>query len=87
MSTTTTRPTWAGPSFRANPNLGATIVAVTVASVVPMLFPNVAGAISTAAMVRLPLVLIPGFFVPGYLILHLIALAQARRAASALPWR
>jgi hypothetical protein len=63
------------------------IVAVTVASAVPMLFPNGAGAISTAAMARLPLVLIPGFFVPGFLILHLIALAQARRAASATPSR
>jgi hypothetical protein len=57
------------------------IVAVTVAAAVPLLFPNVVGAISTAAMARLPLVLIPGFFVPGYLILHVIALAQARRAA------
>jgi hypothetical protein len=63
------------------------IVAVTVAAAVPLLFPNVAGAISTAAMARLPLVLIPGFFVPGYLILHVIALAQARRAASAPPSR
>ena len=54
------------------------IVAITVGAAVPLLFPN--GAISTAAMARLPLVLIPGFFVPGYLILHLIALAQARRS-------
>ena len=36
------------------------IVAVTVAAAVPLLFPNVVGAISTAAMARLPLVLIPG---------------------------
>ena len=57
------------------------IVAVTVAAAVPLLFPNGVGAISTAAMARLPLVLIPGLFVPGYLILHVIALAQARRAA------
>ena len=63
------------------------IVAVTVAAAVPLLFPNVGGAISTAAMARLPLVLIPGFFVPGYLILHLIALAQARRAAWEPPSR
>ena len=61
------------------------IVAVTVAAAVPLLFPN--GAISTAAMTRFPLVLIPGFFVPGYLILHLIALAQVRRAASEPPSR
>ena len=57
------------------------IVAVSLAATVPLLFPN--GAVSTAAMARLPLVLIPGFFVPGFVILHLIALAQARRAASA----
>jgi hypothetical protein len=58
------------------------VVAVTAGAVVPLLFPNVVSAIPTGAMTRLPLVLIPGFFVPGYLILHAIALAQARRAAS-----
>jgi len=57
------------------------VVAVSVGAVVPLLFPSVAGAITTAAMARLPLVLIPGFFVPGFLILHGIALGQARRAA------
>jgi hypothetical protein len=60
------------------------IVAVSVGAVVPLLFPNVISSIPTDAMTRLPLVLIPGFFVPGYLILHVIALARARRAASAL---
>jgi hypothetical protein len=59
------------------------LVAVTVASVVPILFPTLDGAASTDAMARLPLVLIPGFLVPGFLILHLIALTQARRAAPA----
>ena len=59
------------------------VVAVTVGAVVPLLFPSVAGAIPTGAMTRLPLVLIPGFFVPGYIIMHVIALAQARRAAAA----
>ena len=57
------------------------IVAVTVGAVVPLLFPNVISSIPTGAMTRLPLVLIPGFFVPGYIILHVIALAHARRAA------
>ena len=57
------------------------IVAVSVGAVVPLLFPNVISSIPTDAMARLPLVLIPGFFVPGYLILHVIALAHARRAA------
>jgi hypothetical protein len=59
------------------------IVAVTVGAAVPLLFPNVSGSITTDAMARLPLVLIPGFFVPGYIILHVIALAHARHAASA----
>lgn len=59
------------------------IVAVTVGAVVPLLFPHVNSAIPTGAMTQLPLVLIPGFFVPGYIILHVIALAHARRAASA----
>ena len=59
------------------------IVAVTVGAAVPLLFPNLVGAIPTSAMTRLPLVLIPAFFVPGYLILHVIALAQSRGATSA----
>jgi hypothetical protein len=57
------------------------IVAVSIGAVVPLLFPGVVGEISTSAMTRLPLVLIPGFFVPGYLILHAIALLQTRPAA------
>ena len=59
------------------------VVAVTVAAAVPLLFPDGVGAISSAAMTRLPLVLVPGFFVPGFLILHLIALAQAQAYRSA----
>ena len=55
------------------------VVAVTAGAVVPLLFPSLVGTAPTGAMARLPLVLIPGFFVPGYLILHTIALAQARR--------
>ena len=57
------------------------IVAVSVGAVVPLLFPNVVSAIPMDAMTRLPLVLIPGFFVPAYIVLHVIALAQSRRAA------
>jgi hypothetical protein len=58
------------------------LLAVTLGAVVPLLFPGVAAAIPTDAMARLPLALIPGFFVPGYLIMHAIALAQARHAAA-----
>jgi hypothetical protein len=54
------------------------LVAVSAGAAVPLLFPNAASATSMDAMARLPLVLIPGFFVPGFLILHLTALAQAR---------
>ena len=61
------------------------VVAVSVGAVVPLLFPNAVSAIPTGAMTRLPLVLIPGFFVPGYLILHVIALAQARLTAAYVP--
>jgi hypothetical protein len=59
------------------------VVAVTAGAVVPLLFPGVLSDVPTGAMTRLPLVLIPGFFVPGYVILHVVALAQARRAVSA----
>jgi hypothetical protein len=79
------------PGFAASPRfvtwnvLGILdlLVAVTVGAAVPLLFPNVGSAIPTGAMTRIPLVLIPGFFVPGYLILHVIALAQSRHAAPA----
>jgi hypothetical protein len=41
--------------------------------------PVAAGA--TAPMAHLPLVLVPAFFVPAFVLLHLAALAQARRFA------
>jgi hypothetical protein len=58
------------------------VVAVSMGALVPLLFPGLVGAGPGEALARLPLVLIPGFFVPGYLILHVIALVQARRTAS-----
>jgi len=45
--------------------------------VVPGLVP-----VTTAVMAQMPLVLIPGFFVPLFIMLHLAALFQARRAAA-----
>ena len=42
-----------------------------------------AGEVTTAPMARLPLVLIPGYFVPLFVMLHLAALLQARRLATA----
>jgi hypothetical protein len=40
------------------------------------------GAVTTAPMARLPLVLIPAYLVPLFIMLHLAALLQARRIAS-----
>jgi hypothetical protein len=39
------------------------------------------GNITTAAMARLPLVLIPTYLVPFFIMLHFSALAQARQLA------
>jgi len=54
-------------------------VAVSIGALVPLLAPHLYGAVSTAPMAQLPLVLIPTYFVPMFLILHLTALFQARR--------
>jgi hypothetical protein len=54
-------------------------VAVSIGALVPLLAPNLYGAVSTAPMTQLPLVLIPTYLVPTFLILHLTALFQARR--------
>ena len=40
---------------------------------------GLAGAVTTAPMARLPLVLIPAYFVPLFIMFHLTALFQARR--------
>jgi hypothetical protein len=42
---------------------------------------DVVGPGATTAMAYLPLVLVPAFFVPAFIILHLAALSQARRFA------
>src|SRR5579863_4900320 len=54
-------------------------VAVSIGALVPLLAPNLYGAVSTAPMTQLPLVLVPTFLVPTFLILHVTALFQARR--------
>jgi hypothetical protein len=59
------------------------LVAVTLGAVVPLVSADVGRAIPMDPMTRLPLVLIPTFFVPAYLILHAVALVQARHAATA----
>jgi hypothetical protein len=54
-------------------------VAVSIGALVPLLAPNLYGAVSTAPMAQLPLVLVPTYLVPTFLMLHLTALFQARR--------
>jgi hypothetical protein len=63
------------------------IVAVGMGALAPRLFINVAGAVTTAPMAHLPLVLIPAYFVPMFIILHLAALFQARHLAGSLSGR
>ncbi len=46
---------------------------------------GLAGGITTAPMAQLPLVLIPAFFVPLFIMFHLTALLQARRQSSLMP--
>lgn len=53
-------------------------VAVSIGAVVPLFAPSLYRTGSTAAMTHLPLVLIPTFLVPMFLILHLTALFQVR---------
>jgi hypothetical protein len=57
-------------------------VAVTVGSVVPLLSGDAGHLIPMDPMRRFPLLLVPALFVPAYVILHVIALAQARHSRS-----
>jgi hypothetical protein len=58
------------------------VVAVGSGALGPLFFVHdVLGAGATLAMAHLPLVLVPAFFVPLFIILHLAALSQARRFA------
>jgi hypothetical protein len=58
------------------------VVAVSIGAVVPLLAPQLYGAVTTAPMSQLPLVLIPTYLVPTFLMLHLTALFQVRHRAS-----
>jgi hypothetical protein len=55
-------------------------VAVSIGALVPLIAPNLYGAVSSAPMAQLPLVLIPTYLVPTFLMLHLTALFQARHS-------
>ena len=56
------------------------VTAVTLGGLGPFLFPDVA-ITAGSLMVRLPLSLIPTFFVPVFILLHLTALFQRKRSA------
>ena len=58
------------------------VVAVGMGALGSLLIGNPAGAFPTAIMSEMPLVLIPTFFVPTFVVLHLIALLQAREGST-----
>jgi hypothetical protein len=72
----------AGRTFAAWNVLGILdlVAAVGMGTLGSRLFADVAGAVTTTPMARLPLVLIPAYFVPVFIMSHLAALFQARRA-------
>jgi protein-S-isoprenylcysteine O-methyltransferase Ste14 len=55
------------------------IVAVSMGTICSGFMPGLTGTITTSAMGRLPLVLIPAYLVPLFIMLHFTGLAQARR--------
>ena len=54
------------------------VVAVGMGALGSLLAPNAAGVFPTTIMSQLPLVLVPAFFVPLFVVLHVIALLQAK---------
>jgi hypothetical protein len=57
------------------------VLAVSLGTICSGFIPGITGNVTTGAMAQLPLVLIPAYFVPLFIILHVTALAQARRLA------
>jgi len=57
------------------------VVAVGVAALVQTQATGAVGEVTVAPMARLPLLLVPAYLVPLFIMLHLTALLQARRAA------
>jgi len=57
------------------------VVAVSMGTICSGFIPGLTGSVTTAPMAQLPLVLIPAYFVPLFIMLHVAALAQARRSA------
>jgi hypothetical protein len=54
------------------------VVAVSLGALSAGLFPALSGEVTTAPMSQLPLVLIPAYFVPLFVVLHLTALFQGK---------
>jgi hypothetical protein len=59
------------------------VVALSLGALSSGVVPGLTGEVTTAAMGKMPLVLIPAFFVPLMISVHLAALFQARRGARA----
>ena len=57
------------------------VLAVSLGTICSGFIPGITGNVTTGTMAQLPLVLIPAYFVPLFIILHVTALAQARRLA------
>ncbi len=57
------------------------VVAVSTGTISSGFIPGITGNVTTGPMAQLPLVLIPAYFVPLFIMLHVTALAQARRFA------
>jgi hypothetical protein len=82
----TQNPRFVGSRFFAAWNLLGIldlVVAVSTGALSAGFVSRLATSVTTAAMARLPLVLIPAFLVPLFLMLHIAALVQARRYATA----
>lgn len=56
------------------------VVAVSLGTISSGFLPGFTGGVTTGAMAQLPLVLIPAYLVPFFIMLHFTALSQARRA-------
>ena len=57
------------------------VVAVSMATISSGFIPGITGNVTTSAMAKLPLLLIPAYMVPLFIMLHVTALAQARQLA------
>jgi hypothetical protein len=57
------------------------VVAVSMGTICSGFIPGLTGNVTTSPMARLPLVLIPAYFVPFFIMLHFTTLFQARRLA------